>query len=100
METPSQQSKESNMSSEAQDASNSRQYGIDLSSSAPPVAIPTSHVGEFVIPGTGRRVWWTGRVAIGLRYQPERNHEPPAQSALWVQKLLLRKPGRTNGAAA
>lgn len=88
------------MSSELQDASTSRQYGIDLSSSAPPVVIPSSHVGEFVIPGTGRRVWWTGRVAIGLRYQPERNFERPAQSALWVQELLLSKPGRANSAPA
>jgi hypothetical protein len=59
------------------------------------VVIPPDHVGEFVIAGTGRRVWWTGRVAIGLLYQPERRCEPVAQSALWVQELMLRKPRRS-----
>ena len=52
------------------------------------MAIPVGHVGPFVIPGTGRTVWWTGRVAIGLRHQPQR-FEPLAQSSLWVQKLML-----------
>ena len=60
----------------------------DHSSSAPPVPIPAGHVGEFVIPGTGRRVWWTGRVAIGLLHKPVR-FEQPSQSSLWVQKLVL-----------
>ncbi|HRH86188.1 MAG TPA: hypothetical protein PLO41_05010 [Rubrivivax sp.] len=59
------------------------------SSGTPPVAIPRGHVGEFVIPGTGKRVWWTGRVAIGLRYQPQRCLEPLARSSLWIQDLML-----------
>ena len=50
----------------------SRRNGIDPGPAAPPVAIPQGHVGPFVIPGTGRMVWWTGRVAIGLRHQPAR----------------------------
>jgi hypothetical protein len=65
-------------------------HGIEHSASAPPVTIPPGHVGEFVIPGTGRRVWWTGRVAIGLLHQPERHDEPTAQSSLWIQSLMLR----------
>ena len=69
----------------------SRRYGIDHSSSAPPVAIPAGHVGPLVIPGTGRLVWWTGRVAIGLRHQPERYFESTAQSSLWIQRLMLGK---------
>ena len=68
--------------------------GIDHSSSAPPMSIPPGHVGEYVIPGTGRRVWWTGRVAIGLLHQPVHNHEPSTQSALWIQSLLLRARGQ------
>jgi hypothetical protein len=68
-------------------------HGIDHSSAAPPVAIPQGHVGPFVIPGTGRLVWWTGRVAIGLRHRPERCAEPLTQSSLWVQKLMLRGSG-------
>jgi hypothetical protein len=47
------------------------------------------HVGEFVIPGTGRRVWWTGRVAIGLRHQPVRSMETTTQSSMWIQTLML-----------
>ena len=60
------------------------------SSGTPPVAIPRGHVGEFVIPGTGKRVWWTGRVAIGLRYQAPRHGDATGQSALWIQDVLLR----------
>jgi hypothetical protein len=65
-----------------------RQGGIDHSSVAPPVPIPPGHVGPFVIPGSGRTVWWTGRVAIGLQHQPQRVHST-GQSALWIQSLLL-----------
>jgi hypothetical protein len=91
---------ESNMSHQHQDAAPTHQGGIDHSSSAPPMAIPPGHVGEFVIPGTGRRVWWTGRVAIGLLYQPQRCREPAAQSSIWIQTLMLCKPRRTGAACA
>ncbi len=86
------------MSDQQQGTTAARHHGIDHPSSAPPVEIPPSHVGEFVIPGTGRLVWWTGRVAIGLRYQPERCREAPAQSSLWVQRLLLRGSNRASAA--
>ena len=62
---------------------------IAHSSESPPVPIPRGHVGDFVIPGTGKRVWWTGRVAIGLRYQPQRCMEPVGRSAMWIQGVLL-----------
>ena len=76
-----------------------RPHSIDHASSAPPVDIPPGHVGEFVIPGTGRTVWWTGRVAIGLRHQPVRNNEAAtSQSALWIQRLML--AGRSRAAHA
>ncbi len=64
-------------------------HRIDTNDSASPVPIPAGHVGEFVIPGTGKRVWWTGRVAIGLRHQPQRCFEPVARSSLWLQELML-----------
>jgi hypothetical protein len=41
-----------------------------------------------VLPGNGRLVWWTGRVAIGLRHQPSHG-EAITESALWVQRLML-----------
>jgi len=62
---------------------------IRLNSTVPPVEIPSGHVGPVVLPGSGRLIWWTGRVAIGLRHERERRQEMPSQSALWVQKLML-----------
>ena len=56
---------------------------------SPPVDIPSGHIGPVTLPGSGRTVWWTGRVAIGLRHQPTRNYGPITQSALWVQSLML-----------
>lgn len=55
----------------------------------PPVPIPEGHVGPLSLPGTQREIWWTGRVAIGLRYERSKAHEPLSQSALWVQELFL-----------
>lgn len=77
------------MSVQPRETATSHHVGIELSSDAPPVPIPHGHVGEFVIPGTGKLVWWTGRVAIGLRHQPVRCLEPTARSARWIQDLLL-----------
>jgi hypothetical protein len=81
--------KESCMSGESRGKSTDLHIGIDHSSTAPPVPIPRGHIGEFVIPGTGKRIWWTGRVAIGLRHQPVRCLDPVAKSSLWIQGLML-----------
>lgn len=65
---------------------------IRLSSDAPPVSVPHGYVGPVFMPSTGRQVWWTGRVAIGLRHQPERHvEEAVSQSAHWLQHLVLGK---------
>ena len=53
-----------------------------------PVALPPDHVGPVALP-TGRMVWWTGRVAIGLRHQPEMRRDSLSQSAQWIQQLML-----------
>jgi hypothetical protein len=58
-------------------------------SSAPPVELPAGYLGPVVLPGSGRLIYWTGRVAIGLRHQAPLNYDAPSQSALWVQDLLL-----------
>ena len=63
--------------------------GIRPREAVPPVEIPPGHIGPVVLPGSGRLIWWTGRVAIGLRHQPTRQHDMPSQSALWVQELML-----------
>ena len=77
------------MTSEHHDATRVRRNAIHQNSSAPPVTMPPGHVGELVIPGTGRLVWWTGRVAIGLLHQPQRYFEPVSKSSLWLQELML-----------
>jgi hypothetical protein len=53
-----------------------------------PLAMPPDHVGPVALP-TGRMVWWTGRVAIGLRHQPEARRDALSQSASWIQSLML-----------
>jgi hypothetical protein len=68
--------------------------GILHNADAPPVAIPPGHVGPVFLPGSGRLIWWTGRVAIGLRHQPQRHFEAIGQSALWLQDLMLAKDNR------
>ena len=54
-----------------------------------PVTVPAGHVGPLALPGTGRMVWWTGRVAIGLRHQLPARIEALSQSASWIQTLML-----------
>ena len=53
------------------------------------VPIPAGHVGPVTLPGTGRTVWWTGRVAIGLRHEPPRVAAGLPHSGDWVQRVLL-----------
>jgi len=59
------------------------------SEAAPPHGVPPGHVGPAVLPDSGRRIWWTGRVAIGLRWEPRAIDSPVPHSQLWVQDLLL-----------
>jgi len=77
------------MSSRCHETSTLRARGIERSISMPPAQIPPGHVGEFVMPGTGRLVWWTGRVAIGLLYQPKRDFEITSRSSLWIQDVMV-----------
>jgi hypothetical protein len=32
--------------------------------------VPQGYTGPVALPGTGRIIYWTGRIAIGLRYAP------------------------------
>ena len=77
------------MSSVLQDTAKPLHHAIDRHSSTPPMTIPPGHVGEFTIPGTGRRVWWTGRVAIGLLHQETTQFEGTTLSSRWIQSLLI-----------
>ena len=54
------------------------------------IEVPKGHIGPVLLSETGRTIWWTGRVAIGLRYQRPRYSESYGQSALWLQDVLLR----------
>lgn len=40
-----------------------------LPHAAPPVDLPRGYVGPARLPGSGQLIYWTGRVAIGLRHQ-------------------------------
>ena len=53
------------------------------------IDIPKGHTGPVSLSGTGRTVWWTGRVAIGQRYEPPRHSQSSGLSALWLQDVLL-----------
>lgn len=55
----------------------------------PPVPVPPGHVGPVMLPGTGRMVWWTGKVAIGLRYEPPRRLEVVSRASLQLQTMMI-----------
>jgi hypothetical protein len=55
----------------------------------PPANIPHGYKGPIALP-TGREVYWTGRVAIGLNYVPVRHNEMSSNEE-WLQKVLLKK---------
>ena len=62
--------------------------GITRNCESLPLAIPAGYSGPLTFPGSGKTVWWTGRVAIGLRHQQARQGAV-AQSGTWIQDLLL-----------
>lgn len=45
----------------------------------PPISMSSGYVGPVWLSGTGRMIWWMGRVAIGLRYQARRSFGSSAQ---------------------
>jgi hypothetical protein len=71
-----------------------------ISDQPPGLAIPPGHVGPLTLPGSRRTVWWTGRVAIGLRHEHRPGvQRPMSASALWLQSLLLSGSARRAQAA-
>ncbi|HET9976560.1 MAG TPA: hypothetical protein VFQ20_03930 [Burkholderiaceae bacterium] len=54
-----------------------------------PLNMPADYTGPVTLPGNGKTVYWTGRVAIGLRHQAPQFSNVTGQSALWIQDLLL-----------
>jgi len=53
------------------------------------INLPSDYTGPVTLPGNGRTVYWTGRVAIGLRHQATQFTNGMGQSAVWIQNLLL-----------
>jgi hypothetical protein len=54
-----------------------------------PMGAPPEKPGFVSLP-TGREVYWTGQVAIGLRHTPAPDYDKAVpHSTLWVQELLL-----------
>lgn len=70
--------------------------GIQAQNEQQPLSIPDGHVGPIVLSNTGRVVYWTGRVAIGLRHQPVRYEEPLSHGAHWIQQLMLKSRKRAH----
>lgn len=62
---------------------------IQHASHASSLDIPHGHVGPYWLPGTGRLIWWTGRVAIGLRHESPPRADGMTVSEQWVQQLLI-----------
>lgn len=53
-----------------------------------PIGMPPTKPGPVHI--NGRTVYWTGKLAIGIRHQPSPDYEKPVPSSqLWVQRALL-----------
>lgn len=42
---------------------------IAHSTEIPPAIVPKGYRGPVMLPGTGRMVYWTGKVAIGMLHQ-------------------------------
>jgi hypothetical protein len=61
---------------------------IVLGREALPIEVPAGYAGPLTFPGNGKTVWWTGRVAIGLRHEKPRR-DLASQSGEWLQNLLL-----------
>ena len=61
---------------------------IVLNREALPIEVPSGYTGPQTLPGNGKTVWWTGRVAIGLRHEQPR-HDLMTQSGVWIQDLML-----------
>ena len=55
--------------------------------------LPTGPVGRRVLPSR-REVWWTGRVAIGLRYEPRPAPDAPAPTADDAEPYANARPMR------
>jgi hypothetical protein len=57
---------------------------------APPVPVPPGYRGWLMLPGTGRLVYWTGRICIGLRHDVRSQRcDLPSRDALTLQSLVL-----------
>jgi len=67
--------------------STSNADGVDLP------ALSRGYVGPVFLPGTGREIWWTGHVAIGLRYTRAVRNVQTSRGESWLQSLLLRARG-------
>ena len=66
-------------------------------SNALPAGLRAEDRGPVSLPGSGRIVYWTGRVAIGLLYKSTLECALPPHSTLWVQELFLRSRAKAAG---
>jgi hypothetical protein len=50
--------------------------------------------GPITVPGTGRRLYWTGRVCVGLLAQQQRPRDPGVHAELLQRLLTTPEPRR------
>ena len=60
-----------------------------LNEDFPPVPLPPGYTGPVHLPNTGRQVYWTGRVAIGLRYEQPHRYAIMSADEEFFQSVLL-----------
>ena len=63
---------------------------IHHSEAAPPPHLPPHYRGFALLPQHRRLIYWTGRVAIGLRYDRPRN-DPITRAEEFAQRQLLQQ---------
>jgi hypothetical protein len=55
----------------------------------PPPGVPDGYVGLVALPGTGRVIFWTGKVGIGLRCPASSRPLMPGEGMAALQRALL-----------
>ena len=76
------------------DSASRLQRAIQRSDASRPAGIPPAYIGLATLPGTGRVVYWTGKVAVGLRYENPARADI-GQHAERIQAALLGKARRS-----
>jgi hypothetical protein len=69
--------------------SEARPAAVSLQGAELPLHLPHGYVGPVQLSGSGRMIWWTGRVAIGLRHEPAAGSVAAAAATTEARSPLL-----------